>query len=1216
MHVCLTTADFSFLCYRHGPLSVASVIEFPCAHDNCFGQIQPFFLHVSRRSVEHLTPFSSQPHWENIPHRHNKRKQNHHQIDSGKSLSKSHIPTKPHHPEEGQRQQLEKEEVVVEKETPEEENNEDDECGSQEEQTDSSNYRRPSSLSEAADPQHLSSRSDLPYRKLNSFSREQSHGTVSGRTSDRSLSNSSSSSYSSTTSSSSLSGRARLHLRPQLSHPYPLPLSHQRSLPLAKKDSVGNSALESGSIYPRHRTPIYAHQLEPNQSHRIFRKTVFEKDADFSVSSDARAFDESANNEPFPLVTSSATAASTTSHIKSHSHLYPPSFIPSLPPVPHHLQHHLYQNHHRHRCHPHSHHPHQDRLPHRTRIGGSRTSSSSHSNRPASDSHLPCDPYELRFLHHPNYSSNHQNHSCKSCPNPDTVSEPLRIHSVQHQIPTTDTTRLNSYSSSKKLIPRKVAALPPTDMVMDAPTFDSWDTNPGKVGHSINSNPNCLLNHKKNPKPIEDMVQHVNQAPISSAATLEDDGTATTSFASLPQSLTVPDISNSFEFEQPNYVDDFDYQPSSKKNTFFPSSERLSDGSVYHHQYQQEQQHQMHHPVPEVLNGRSKYAAYDPHNAPLYYTDPSSRAIHTPGTIPPRLAYSDMPDHARSRTNGYSSENGEIIPPLQLSAFHPHSQDDELYTGSTYKHPHRSPFSHFNTSLNANKTTFVHSKAIEEPYPHLSTLPLDQGKNHALPHHTTSEIPSSSPSYDGLPNNVVPAKPSSAGSVVSSSTEGTRFTSLMSLLESQEKLISPSCIRQSLYPMLTDRDSFFEQTMFAIANICEGKLYRAKSLTLEDYFKHEWSVSRAQVYRFLSCARVLKELQYFSVRPTKERICRAVRNLTSSRSELRHLWAAILEKYGDDCGELSAKAVSDIWMEVKSKLPIPEKNGSQSTSDKLTDNEQENQEEIEAKNKRKDNLVSDEEYELNYQDHSGKRKSTQNDGYERTMHQSGKKNRPWNGMEDEGSAEPALKRRRKHDFSDADADESHQDRNFQSTSETKDAEGGSYRKTRNPASESPLLPMSPHGSLSPPSLDYHRMTPTLEEIKGYLKYTVKMIQYLSHVGYVLEPYVNGQWIVDCETWRYVKIEEENSSSRNDRGTPVNQSNFEKEDARQDQSDPTSAEETQVPTDGSSSTNEGAQDSGISVANSSSSNGSSDGTTSGNNSDDSAPPPSTQTQSKT
>jgi uncharacterized protein (DUF433 family) len=57
----------------------------------------------------------------------------------------------------------------------------------------------------------------------------------------------------------------------------------------------------------------------------------------------------------------------------------------------------------------------------------------------------------------------------------------------------------------------------------------------------------------------------------------------------------------------------------------------------------------------------------------------------------------------------------------------------------------------------------------------------------------------------------------------------------------------------------------FRRTVFAVQDIVNKKKYKDKAVSLEAYFKDFWKISRAQVYRFLDCATVLKVHGFFYV---------------------------------------------------------------------------------------------------------------------------------------------------------------------------------------------------------------------------------------------------------------------------------------------------------------------------------------------------------------
>eukprot|EP00842_Homolaphlyctis_polyrhiza_P001045 jgi/Hompol1/1941/HPOL_001413-RA len=86
----------------------------------------------------------------------------------------------------------------------------------------------------------------------------------------------------------------------------------------------------------------------------------------------------------------------------------------------------------------------------------------------------------------------------------------------------------------------------------------------------------------------------------------------------------------------------------------------------------------------------------------------------------------------------------------------------------------------------------------------------------------------------------------------------------------------------------------FRETVAAVNEIVNKKLYRIRNSTLESYFRDTWKMSRAQVYRLLDCAIVLQQLDGFADLPSRERLCRSLKKLPKTRSEMRKLWKQVL----------------------------------------------------------------------------------------------------------------------------------------------------------------------------------------------------------------------------------------------------------------------------------------------------------------------------------
>ena len=72
------------------------------------------------------------------------------------------------------------------------------------------------------------------------------------------------------------------------------------------------------------------------------------------------------------------------------------------------------------------------------------------------------------------------------------------------------------------------------------------------------------------------------------------------------------------------------------------------------------------------------------------------------------------------------------------------------------------------------------------------------------------------------------------------------------------KKVEQEIDRNVFHSLSKRKQKRFKRTVMSIHAIVTHKLYKAKSSSLELYFKDSWNISRAQVYRFLDSAWVLK----------------------------------------------------------------------------------------------------------------------------------------------------------------------------------------------------------------------------------------------------------------------------------------------------------------------------------------------------------------------
>ncbi|KAJ3133817.1 hypothetical protein HK101_004413, partial [Irineochytrium annulatum] len=99
----------------------------------------------------------------------------------------------------------------------------------------------------------------------------------------------------------------------------------------------------------------------------------------------------------------------------------------------------------------------------------------------------------------------------------------------------------------------------------------------------------------------------------------------------------------------------------------------------------------------------------------------------------------------------------------------------------------------------------------------------------------------------------------------------------------------------------------------AVSVIVTKKLYRHKVTNLETYFRDVFQISRAQVYRFLDCSSVIKQLDNFEILPSRERVCRSLKRLAKNQSDMRKLWEAILSFVQNRFDTITSKLIESRW---------------------------------------------------------------------------------------------------------------------------------------------------------------------------------------------------------------------------------------------------------------------------------------------------------------
>ncbi|KAG4106982.1 hypothetical protein H8356DRAFT_1301818 [Neocallimastix lanati (nom. inval.)] len=131
----------------------------------------------------------------------------------------------------------------------------------------------------------------------------------------------------------------------------------------------------------------------------------------------------------------------------------------------------------------------------------------------------------------------------------------------------------------------------------------------------------------------------------------------------------------------------------------------------------------------------------------------------------------------------------------------------------------------------------------------------------------------------------------------------------------------------------------FRRTVLATKVIVSQKLYKAYSNSLEKYFNDKWKLSRAQVYRFLDCAKIIEKLSDFELQPCNERVCRSLNKLTKNTKYMRILWREVLKSINNDIQLVNSVLVEKIYKDLISRNIIP----SDTSLLKVDDSEEQNE---------------------------------------------------------------------------------------------------------------------------------------------------------------------------------------------------------------------------------------------------------------------------------
>ncbi|KAG4107739.1 hypothetical protein H8356DRAFT_1024075 [Neocallimastix lanati (nom. inval.)] len=95
-----------------------------------------------------------------------------------------------------------------------------------------------------------------------------------------------------------------------------------------------------------------------------------------------------------------------------------------------------------------------------------------------------------------------------------------------------------------------------------------------------------------------------------------------------------------------------------------------------------------------------------------------------------------------------------------------------------------------------------------------------------------------------------------------------------------------------------------------------SKEYKKLGYTFNEYVKMKWSISQAQAYRYLICGKVLDQLEEFEIKPSYERLCKSLYNVTKNQIQMKLLWSAVLKKTDYRPEPINSNLVTKTWNEL------------------------------------------------------------------------------------------------------------------------------------------------------------------------------------------------------------------------------------------------------------------------------------------------------------
>ncbi|KAL6631898.1 hypothetical protein U3516DRAFT_792593 [Neocallimastix sp. 'constans'] len=95
-----------------------------------------------------------------------------------------------------------------------------------------------------------------------------------------------------------------------------------------------------------------------------------------------------------------------------------------------------------------------------------------------------------------------------------------------------------------------------------------------------------------------------------------------------------------------------------------------------------------------------------------------------------------------------------------------------------------------------------------------------------------------------------------------------------------------------------------------------SKEYKKYGNSFDSFSRKFWNISKAQAYRYLLSAKVLKQLEEFDILPNYERLCKSLYDLTKTPEQIRLLWKTVLHKVENRLSEINCPFVTEVWNEL------------------------------------------------------------------------------------------------------------------------------------------------------------------------------------------------------------------------------------------------------------------------------------------------------------